>query len=1064
MAVGTTGVLVRRILILLAALCATGTILRAQDNVGIGTANPDPSALLHLESTTKGFLAPRMTSAQRDALQLPANGLLIFNVTQDMYQYNFGTPLVPNWVSFISIDISGGASSRNFWSLVGNDSMNAAINFIGTRNAQPLIFKTDNTLRLTIATSGEITTESGMIVRSGGLNLLGTTSPLLMGGAAGGVGQLLVSGGPGVTPRWTPDLVINAGGLIINTRTTINQPLLVTDSAAFNILPKFPLQYGHMLVGNQQDIATPMAPGINGALLQVVAGAPTWVTAEASAYWSRTGNAGISPTDYLGTTDANDLRIGTNAQLRLTVSGGNGKITINDLAGAPVNIPLSANDGLIISDASGQLGKRSVSSLLGLPDNYIYVGDANNVATPVAPGPDSSFLGIVNGEPTWFSLARLLRENAWIQGGNQAPSSPLLGNMATTGMRDLDIRAGGQPMLFLNGATPQIDVAAPLNLSGASTPLLAGGASGNVGNPFVSSGMGLTPRWTSGMSITDADVQINAPTLTVNSAQTTFNGAQTTFNGALTNFVGKATFADSASFAILPRMPLTFGFMLIGNSQNIATAVAPGINGSILQIQNGNPTWIAQEFASYWSLTGNSGIGATDFLGTRDANDLRFGTNNQLRITINGVNGGVNISALSGAGLATTPGVGEGVVIADAAGSLAKRDISTLLQLPHNHIYVGNAQNLATPYAPGSDSTFLGIVAGQPQWVSLASLLGSSSWSVGGNLAPASPIFGNMAQSGMRDLDVRAGGTSILFLRGATPSVDVLAPINFSGTTTQFSMNGQPGAMGNPLVSAGPGVTPTWSTGLSISNTNVTVNADAFVNNSILSTFNNNVSFTGSVKFSLLPEIPLQNGHILVGNSLNIATPLAPGINGSTFQIVGGTPTWVSASTSAYWSLSGNTGTGAADFVGTTDANDLRLATNNQLRVIVASGNGSVTMTNLAGAPTNTAVGSSDGIVVADASGMLVKRDRQALLEMLGIYGGRFVNVTQTEQFSVVITLPSGATLDPNASITLTPEASTSVSVTPFVVSGSRTSTTFTINFPGGLNPGESINWMVRNP
>ena len=37
----------------------------AQDNgsVGIGPGTPDPSAILDASSTTKGFLAPRMTKA-----------------------------------------------------------------------------------------------------------------------------------------------------------------------------------------------------------------------------------------------------------------------------------------------------------------------------------------------------------------------------------------------------------------------------------------------------------------------------------------------------------------------------------------------------------------------------------------------------------------------------------------------------------------------------------------------------------------------------------------------------------------------------------------------------------------------------------------------------------------------------------------------------------------------------------------------------------------------------------------------------------------------------------------
>ncbi len=47
-------------------------------SVGIGTATPDTSAILHLSSTTKGFLVPRMDSIQRNGIATPAQGLLIY--------------------------------------------------------------------------------------------------------------------------------------------------------------------------------------------------------------------------------------------------------------------------------------------------------------------------------------------------------------------------------------------------------------------------------------------------------------------------------------------------------------------------------------------------------------------------------------------------------------------------------------------------------------------------------------------------------------------------------------------------------------------------------------------------------------------------------------------------------------------------------------------------------------------------------------------------------------------------------------------------------------------------
>ena len=55
--------------------------------VGVGTSSIDASALLELSSTTRGFLPPRMTTVQRDAISSPANGLLIFNTTTNVLNY-----------------------------------------------------------------------------------------------------------------------------------------------------------------------------------------------------------------------------------------------------------------------------------------------------------------------------------------------------------------------------------------------------------------------------------------------------------------------------------------------------------------------------------------------------------------------------------------------------------------------------------------------------------------------------------------------------------------------------------------------------------------------------------------------------------------------------------------------------------------------------------------------------------------------------------------------------------------------------------------------------------------
>jgi uncharacterized protein (TIGR02145 family) len=55
--------------------------------VGIGTSTPSASAKVEIASTTQGFLPPRMTTAQRDAITSPSIGLVIYNTTTGCLNY-----------------------------------------------------------------------------------------------------------------------------------------------------------------------------------------------------------------------------------------------------------------------------------------------------------------------------------------------------------------------------------------------------------------------------------------------------------------------------------------------------------------------------------------------------------------------------------------------------------------------------------------------------------------------------------------------------------------------------------------------------------------------------------------------------------------------------------------------------------------------------------------------------------------------------------------------------------------------------------------------------------------
>lgn len=76
--------------ILFAILVATGATM-VFGQVGIKTANPDPSSVLDVVSTQKGFLPTRMTEIQRDAIAFPSEGLIIYNNDNQCLEFFDGT-------------------------------------------------------------------------------------------------------------------------------------------------------------------------------------------------------------------------------------------------------------------------------------------------------------------------------------------------------------------------------------------------------------------------------------------------------------------------------------------------------------------------------------------------------------------------------------------------------------------------------------------------------------------------------------------------------------------------------------------------------------------------------------------------------------------------------------------------------------------------------------------------------------------------------------------------------------------------------------------------------------
>gem|GEM_PF-5829440 len=124
-------------------------VLSFTQNLGIGTNTPDPSAKLDIVSTSSGFLPPRMTAAQRDAISNPAAGLLIYNTTSRSIEFYNGT----SWAA-LSGSQPGGGTNYTFSSPQFIDAyrpkINSRANFTMQKKAisSKFVFE-DNTSRST---------------------------------------------------------------------------------------------------------------------------------------------------------------------------------------------------------------------------------------------------------------------------------------------------------------------------------------------------------------------------------------------------------------------------------------------------------------------------------------------------------------------------------------------------------------------------------------------------------------------------------------------------------------------------------------------------------------------------------------------------------------------------------------------------------------------------------------------------------------------------------------------------------------------------------------------------
>ncbi len=466
-------------------------------NVGIG--NSSPSNVLHVTSSANPL---RLQGLQTGT---SADQILTVDATGVVRQQT-----------------AASVASANAWSLLGNAGSNPATNFLGTTDAQDLVFKTNNTERLRIVnevspstgtagdivigdtTRGTIRTNKELVMREDGdqygtsvlrlRNRMGENGAIFETvGASASLVDFLFKTGPVVAPivsnirfeartgspsikvtgnttEWQfgqpdainggPTLVIGAFGTGSNSALRIGNFGIGTISPTEKLDINGNLKFsGALMPGN--------TAGTSGFLLTSGGAgvAPTWsnpASLISSNAWSITGNTGINPaTNYLGTTDVQPLIFKTSGAERMRLNA-DGNFGIGSSTFDAVN------PEKFLLDAGATLSTNLIEAR-GSIDNYLQLNVRNQSGGVNA----SSNLAVTanNGTSTTNNVNIGMNSGAFANTGNPILNGINFGYLYSTGSDFLIGNAtAAKPVRFFAGG-----------LAAANERMRIDGSTGNVG-------------------------------------------------------------------------------------------------------------------------------------------------------------------------------------------------------------------------------------------------------------------------------------------------------------------------------------------------------------------------------------------------------------------------------------------------------------------------------------------------------------------------------------------------------------------------------------------------------
>jgi len=329
--------------LLLSVVLSFSLGLTQAQNVGVNKTGttPDASSILDLNSgnpwgagTSKGLLIPNVALTgihDNSTILLPATSLMVYNTATGGgvtpgYYYNSNTPGSPTWTQM------GAGAGGSSWLLVGNATTTPGTNFVGTTDANDLVFKTDGTenMRIVEANGNVGVNEPGPLQR-----LEATT------GIAGGAGN------------WNKGIPATSG---------------TTQNGIFRLEPSTEALGGF---GEVMDFGMNVAPNPSPSFAWIQATNKTDLSSKyLMALNPNGGNVGIAETNPKSSLDVNgNATIGTYAGV--TAAPANG-LTVSGQVGIGIATPNVGSALDVTSTTQGILIPRMPANPAGTATSLMY--------------------------------------------------------------------------------------------------------------------------------------------------------------------------------------------------------------------------------------------------------------------------------------------------------------------------------------------------------------------------------------------------------------------------------------------------------------------------------------------------------------------------------------------------------------------------------------------------------------------------------------------------------------------------------------------------------------------